>query len=60
MLATSGRVSTEMVAKAIRLGIVLIATRTSPTDKAIEMCEAAGISMIGYMKADSFEIFFKP
>lgn len=60
MLATSGRVSTEMVAKAIRLGIVLIATRTSPTNKAIEMCEAAGISMIGYMKGDSFEIFFKP
>lgn len=39
MLVTSGRVSTEMVAKAARLGIALIALRTSPTDKAIELCQ---------------------
>jgi FdhD protein len=44
MLVTSGRVSTEMVVKAMRLGIGLIASRTSPTDKAIELCERAGIT----------------
>ncbi|MDH3868269.1 MAG: formate dehydrogenase accessory sulfurtransferase FdhD [Desulfuromonadales bacterium] len=60
MLVTSGRVSTEMVAKAIRLGIVLIASRTSPTNMAIEMCEAAGISLIGYLRGESFELFSHP
>ena len=60
MLVTSGRVSTEMVAKAIRLGIMLIASRTSPTNMAIEMCEAAGISLIGYLRRDSFELYSHP
>ncbi len=57
MLVTSGRVSTEMVAKAARLGIGLIASRTSPTDKAIELCEQAGITMIGYLRGNSMEIY---
>ena len=60
MLVTSGRVSSEMVVKATRLGVALIATRTSPTDKAIEICEAAGISLIGYLRGETFEIFVKP
>ena len=37
-----------------------IATRTSPTDKAVEICEAAGISLIGYLRGESFEIFTEP
>ena len=60
MLVTSGRVSTEMVAKAVHLGIALIATRTSPTDKAIEICKATGTTMIGYLRGESFEIFSEP
>jgi len=60
MLATSGRVSTEMVAKAARLGIGLIASRTSPTDKAIDLCEQAGITMVGYLRGNSMEIYSHP
>ncbi|MGK2908052.1 MAG: formate dehydrogenase accessory sulfurtransferase FdhD [Desulfuromonadales bacterium] len=60
MLVTSGRVSTEMVAKAARLGIGLIASRTSPTDKAIELCEQAGITLIGYLRGSSMEIYSHP
>jgi FdhD protein len=60
MLVTSGRVSTEMVAKAARLGIGLIASRTSPTDKAIELCEQAGITLVGYLRGNSMEIYSHP
>jgi FdhD protein len=60
MLVTSGRVSTEMVAKAARLGIGLIASRTSPTDKAIELCEQAGITLVGYLRGSSMEIYSHP
>jgi FdhD protein len=60
LLVTSGRVSTEMVAKAARLGIGLIASRTSPTDKAIELCEQAGITLIGYLRGESMEIYSHP
>ena len=60
MLVTSGRVSTEMVAKAARLGIGLIASRTSPTDQAIALCEQAGITLIGYLRGSSLEIYTHP
>lgn len=60
LLVTSGRVSTEMVAKAARLGIGLMASRTSPTDKAIELCEQAGITLVGYLRGSSMEIFTHP
>jgi FdhD protein len=57
MIVTSGRVSSEMVAKAARLGISLIASRTSPTDKAIEMCDEAGITLIGYLRGERFNVY---
>ena len=60
MLVTSGRVSTEMVAKAAHIGVGLIASRTSPTDKAIELCEQAGISLIGYLRGNNMEIYSHP
>lgn len=60
MLVTSGRISTEMVAKAAKLGIALIASRTSPTALAVRMAEAAGITLIGYLRGESFELFCHP
>ena len=60
MLATSGRISTEMAAKAAQLGIPLIASRTSPTDMAVKLCEESGITLIGYLRASSFQIYSHP
>lgn len=60
LLTTSGRISTEMVAKAARLGIAVIASRTSPTDLAVAAAEAAGITLIGYLRGESCEIFSHP
>ncbi len=60
LLVTSGRISTEMVAKAARLGIGLLASRTSPTDQAIKLCEQAGITLIGYLRGESLEIYSHP
>lgn len=60
MLVTSGRISTEMVAKAIRLGIRMIASRTSPTDQAVELCEQTGITLIGYLRSESLEVYSHP
>jgi FdhD protein len=57
ILVTSGRVSTEMAAKAAQLGIGLIASRTSPTDMAINMCEQAGITLIGYVRGGRFTVY---
>lgn len=60
LLATSGRISTEMVAKAASLGIAAVASRTSPTDLAVRAAEAAGITLIGYLRGDAFEVYTHP
>jgi FdhD protein len=59
-LVTSGRVSTEMVAKASLMGIGVIASRTSPTDMAIKLCDQAGICLIGYVRGGSFTVYSHP
>ena len=59
-LMTSGRVSTEMVDKAALMGISVIASRTSPTDMAIRLCDQAGIFLIGYVRGGSFTVYSHP
>lgn len=57
MLVTSGRISAEMAAKAALLGICLLASRTSPTDMAVRLCEESGITLIGYLRAGQFQLY---
>ncbi len=56
LLLTSGRVSSEMAAKAASLGVALIASRTSPTDMAVRICREAGIGLVGYVRSATFRI----
>lgn len=60
MLVTSGRVSTEVAAKAAMLDIALIASRTSPTDMAVKMCGEAGIVLLGYVRVGRFTVYTFP
>ncbi|HXV22254.1 MAG TPA: formate dehydrogenase accessory sulfurtransferase FdhD [Desulfuromonadales bacterium] len=60
LLVTSGRVSTEMAAKAARLGLALIASRTSATDQAVRLCEEAGIGLVGYVRGGKFTVYAHP
>jgi len=60
ILLTSGRISTEMVAKAARLGIALIASRTSPTDLAVQLADDAGITLVGYLRGGKFNVYTHP
>lgn len=57
VLVTSGRVSSEMAAKAALLGVALIASRTSPTDMAVKICRSAGIALVGYLRGGRFTLY---
>ena len=57
MLVTSGRVSSEMAAKAALLGISLVASRTSPTDMAMRICTESGITLAGYVRRKEFIVY---
>ena len=60
ILATSGRVSSEMAAKAASLGISVIASRTSPTDLAVRICSELGITLVGYARGRRFNVYAHP
>ena len=57
ILMLTGRVSSEMVMKSLALGIKMIITRTSPTALAIEMTQQTGICLVGYMRANQYEVY---
>ena len=59
-LVASGRISSEMVAKAAHLGIAVIASRTSPTDMAVRLAEEQGITVIGYVRGGKFLVYCHP
>lgn len=60
ILATSGRVTSEMAGKGAALRVGLIASRTSPTDMAAEICEDAGIVLLGYVRGRRFNVYAHP
>ncbi len=57
LLVTSGRISSEMAGKASQLGIALLASRTSPTDMAVQLCQQAGMTMVGYLRGGRCEVY---
>ncbi|GAB4244113.1 MAG: formate dehydrogenase accessory sulfurtransferase FdhD [Deltaproteobacteria bacterium] len=60
VLVASGRVSSEMAAKAGALGISVIASRTSPTDLAVKICAELGITLAGYVRGRRFNVYTHP
>lgn len=50
LLLTTGRVSSDMVRKAGRLGVSAIASYSTATDTAFALASAAGMSLVTYLK----------
>ena len=57
LLLLSSRVSVEMVQKAGAMGAPVVVAVSAPTALAVRTAEAAGITLIGIARDDSFEVF---
>lgn len=57
ILLSTGRISSEMLLKGARLGIPLVVSRTSPTEMAVSLAEQLGVTVIGYLRHDSFNLY---
>jgi FdhD protein len=57
LLVTSGRISSEMIAKAHRMNIPIVVSRTAPTSTAVELAQAWEICLVGYVRQGSMRIY---
>lgn len=57
VIITTGRISSEMLQKAARLGAAVLISRTSPTSLSINMAHRYGITLIGYARRDRFKVY---
>lgn len=60
ILLSSGRISSEMINKARRMGIPIICSRTSPTSLSVALAEAWNITIVAYLRQDRMRIYTHP
>ncbi len=57
IVLTSGRMSSEIVLKAVYSGISVIISRSAPTARAIEAASESGITLVGFARSANFNIY---
>lgn len=60
LLLTSGRVSSEVLAKAARCRVPLLVSRTAPTDRSVEMARALNLTLVGFARGDRMNLYSAP
>ncbi len=60
IILTTGRISSEMIQKAERIGAAMVISRTSPSSLSVQMAKKLGITLIGYARRDRFTVYTHP
>jgi FdhD protein len=57
ILLSSGRISSEMLNKAARMGVPVVVSRTSPTSLSVALAGAWNLTLVGYVRRDSLNVY---
>lgn len=56
-IAFSGRLSSEIVLKAAKIGCPIVLSKSAPTDLALRLSDELGITSVGFIRAGSMNIY---
>jgi FdhD protein len=57
LLLSTGRISSEMLLKAARMEVPVVASRTSPTEMAVALAEQLNVTVCGYVRPDGVNLY---
>ncbi len=60
ILLATGRISSEMLGKAAKMGAPIVASRTSATSLSVALARAWNITVIGYVRRNSLRVYSAP
>jgi FdhD protein len=60
IVMVSGRVSFEIVQKAAVAGAPIVAAVSAPSDLAVEAAERLGVTVVGFLRGDGFNVYSHP
>lgn len=60
VLVFSGRISSEVLTKAAKIGVGIVLSKSAPTDLAIGLAHDLNITAVGFVRGESFNIYTHP
>lgn len=60
ILLSSGRLSSEMLIKAAKLGIPILVSRSAPTSLCLEMAREVNITVVGFVRGQRMNVYTAP
>jgi FdhD protein len=60
VVLVSGRTSFELVQKAAVAGVPILAAVSAPSDLAVEAAERLGVTLVGFLRGDGFNVYTHP
>jgi FdhD protein len=60
ILLATGRISSEMIQKAVRMGCPVVASRTSPTSLSVGLARQWNITLCGYVRRNHMNVYSHP
>jgi FdhD protein len=60
IVLSSGRISSEMLNKARRMGVPIVCSRTSPTSLSVALADAWNMTIVAYLRQDRMRVYTHP